>query len=213
MQEHYCVDKRRVYAAGFSNGGGLTDLLACDEKLSTRIAAFAIASGAFYKDGALKEPLFSQCAPGRHPIPIMEFHGEKDPVIHYDGKTTPDGETYSLDEWIEGWKLRNFCTLDSENEKLVLYDENVEKHTWACSNVKNVIVHYYIHGFGHGWPNTMSQDDDDQRYGPTYFDATPLVIDFFTKHILPLDVFPPAAFVPSSASNSVPTVGPAKDEL
>ena len=204
MQEHYCVDTRRVYAAGFSNGGGLTHLLACDEKLSTRIAAFAIASGAFYKDSALKEPLFGQCTPVRHPIPIMEFHGEKDPVIHYDGKTTPDGETYSLDEWIQDWKLRNFCIPDSENEKVVLYDGKVEKRTWTCSNVKDVIIHYYIHGFGHGWPSTMSQDDDDQRYGPTSFDATLLVMDFFKKHVLPLDVVQPAA---SS------TVGSPKDEL
>ena len=213
VEEHYCVDKRRVYAAGFSNGGGLTELLACDEKLSTRIAAFAIASGAFYKDSALKEPLFSHCSSGRYPIPIMEFHGEKDPVIHYDGKTTPDGETYSLDEWIQGWKLRNLCTSDAENEKLVLYYGNVEKRTWTCSNVKNVIVHYYIHGFGHGWPSTMSQDDDDQRYGPAHFDATPLVLDFFAKHVLSLDIVPPAASAPSSPSSSTSTVAPAKDEL
>jgi poly(3-hydroxybutyrate) depolymerase len=69
--------------AGNPMGGGLTDLLACNTKVSARLAATAIASGALYKDSALKEPLFSRCTPS-HVLPIMEFHGNKDLVEHYD---------------------------------------------------------------------------------------------------------------------------------
>jgi polyhydroxybutyrate depolymerase len=45
LQGQLCVDPRRVYAAGFSNGGGMTGWLACE--LAGRIAAFAMVSGAF----------------------------------------------------------------------------------------------------------------------------------------------------------------------
>lgn len=46
LQVKLCVDKTRIYAAGFSNGGGFASLLSC--KLSERIAAIAIVSGAMY---------------------------------------------------------------------------------------------------------------------------------------------------------------------
>jgi polyhydroxybutyrate depolymerase len=44
LQQDLCIDNQRIYATGFSNGGGMVNLLAC--KLSKRIAAFAPVSGA-----------------------------------------------------------------------------------------------------------------------------------------------------------------------
>ena len=183
IEQSYCIDTNRVYAAGFSNGGGLTDLLACDAKVSARLAAVAIASGAFYKDGALKEPLFSHCTPS-HVLPIMEFHGSKDPVEHYDGKTTPDGESYALPEWAEEWAVRNGCENGEQNRTVKLFNGNVEKSTWSCGQNEGIVTHYYIHGFGHGWPSTVPLENDYQRYGPTYLNATPVIMDFFSKHTL-----------------------------
>ena len=191
VENNYCIDLDRIYATGFSNGGGLVGLLACSVQLSQKIAAFAAASGAFYKDSALREPLFSNCDPRRSPVPIMEFHGSKDPIIHYDGKTTPDGHTYSLPEWLQDWAGRNGCEgSEDQNSTSVLYDGGVERSAWTCHGRKDVVVHYYIHGFGHGWPTTTPLDNDFQRYGPTYFNATPIVMDFFEKHpMLPLGDF------------------------
>ena len=185
LEAKLCFDKSRVYASGFSNGGGLTFLLACDSTVSSRLAAVAIASGAVYEDDALKEPLFSQCSPSYSPLPLMEFHGDKDPVIHYDGVTTPDGPSYSLPEWLQSWAVRNGCTADDEGTINMLYDDNVEKVTWSCNGKDDVVTHYYIHGFGHGWPSTTSLENDYQRFGPTYFNATPVIMEFFGKHTLP----------------------------
>lgn len=77
--DRYCLDSSRIYAAGKSNGGGLTGLLACDKKLSTQIAAFAPVSGAFYTKhaesvctGTFPQTVPIKCDPGRSPIPIME---------------------------------------------------------------------------------------------------------------------------------------------
>lgn len=181
LQKDYSVDTSQIYVAGFSNGGGLTALLACDPTASGRVAAFAMSSGAFYTDGALKEPLFSQCHPSRSPVPILEFHGDSDPVIHYDGKTTPDGVTYNIFEWVKDWAGRNGC--QGDGQRTLMYDGNVERYSWKHKE-EEVLIHYYIHGFGHGWPSTYPLNNDEQRHGPTYFNGTPIVLDFFNHFSL-----------------------------
>lgn len=183
--ERYCIDMRRIYAVGFSNGGGLTQLLACDRVLSSKFAAIAIASGAFYFDYVLKDPLFSHCTPAHTPLPAIEFHGDKDPVIDYHGKKTPDGQTYDIADWGLAWAERNGCSIDQQSKDSLLYDSSVERKAWRCGSSKETVVHYCIQDFGHGWPNTKEQDDDFQRYGPAKFNATSLIMDFFREHPMP----------------------------
>ena len=43
------IDKSRIFVVGLSNGRGMAHLLACSTTLTSRIAAFATASGAFCK--------------------------------------------------------------------------------------------------------------------------------------------------------------------
>jgi hypothetical protein len=75
-------------------------VLARNAKVSVRLVAAAIASGAFFKESALKEPLFSYYT-ASHVLPILKSHEGKDPVEYYTGKTTPDGGSYALPEWAE----------------------------------------------------------------------------------------------------------------
>lgn len=185
VQSDYSIDASRIYVAGFSNGGGLAVLLAGDPKASSRIAAFAISSGAFYKDEALKEPLFSHCHPSRIPVPILEFHGGSDPVIHYDGETTPDGPSYLVWDWVMEWAKRN--TGRTGCNQTLLYDGKVERYTFQTGENRKVLEHYFIHGFGHGWPTKRPLSNDEERHGPTYFDATPSVLDFFARFSLPTE--------------------------
>lgn len=180
----------RVYLVGFSNGGGLTHLLACDPEVSKQVAAAAIVSGAFYKDHSLKgdEPLFGICNKRDAPLPILEMHGSADPVIHYDGKSTPDGETYPIDEWLRDWRKRNGCEGAQSELKQDIHDGSVQKWEWWCGmgkeGTKEVEVHYYIRGFGHGWPSTRTQDDDGQRYGPVGWNGTDDIVTFLAGKTL-----------------------------
>ena len=171
----YCIALEHIYIVGFSNGGGLTNLVACDPEMSTRIAAAAIVSGAVYKDKSLKldkgETLFDVCKPGRTPVPLLEMHGSKDPVIHYDGKSTPDGETVPVEEFLEGWKVRNGCKEGGEPTwEGEVHGGSVKKRTWWCGEGKEqqeALGHYFIEGFGHGWPSIMGQrGDEGLRFGP-----------------------------------------------
>jgi poly(3-hydroxybutyrate) depolymerase len=93
----------------------------------------------------LKEPLFGHPNPSRRPIHFLEFHGDSDPVIHYDGKTTPDGPTYNVREYLEGWaKLNGSKPEPSRQEKL--FDGKVEKLSWDTEHTENVIQHYKFQG-------------------------------------------------------------------
>jgi len=182
LEATYSIDLSRIYAFGFSNGGGLTDLLACDANISKRIAAFAAASAAVYKDSSLKKPLFSHCPSQTPPTPFLEFHGTADPVIHYDGKGTPDGETYAVPERMREWATRNGCaTAAFFTTTTELFQGHVQRSSWTCGTYEDVVVHYRIEGFGHGIPSSKPMDNDEQRLGPTYFDAMPIVMDFFRR--------------------------------
>jgi len=85
VETEYCVDAKRVYAAGFSMGGGMAHYLGCE---AADVFA-AIAPGAF---DLLAE---NTCAPAR-PITVIAFRSESDAIVPYAGgeKTSaPNGFT------------------------------------------------------------------------------------------------------------------------
>lgn len=92
LETTFNIDTSRIYAAGKSNGGGFTGLLACDPEATKRIAAFAPVSGAFY---LTQNQTLPACTPSRTPIPILEFHGWKDTTIPYLGGINTRGNANS----------------------------------------------------------------------------------------------------------------------
>jgi poly(3-hydroxybutyrate) depolymerase len=190
IESNFCVDKSRIYVTGFSNGGGLVHLLACDPVLSSRIAAYAIASGAFFTGNAIhQDSLFDPklCKPNRSPIPMMEFHGDDDDMIHYNGRDNFDGATYPIDGWLRKWSERNGCDFN-KGHKEQLFDGRVSKYNWDCGGPEaSVLQHYILHGIGHAWPS-VSLLRDDEIVGsddPMIFDATPIIKEFFDQFELP----------------------------
>jgi polyhydroxybutyrate depolymerase len=71
-----CIDPKRVYAAGFSMGGGMTNYVACHA--SDIFAAFAPA--AF----DLLQEIMADCKPSR-PITVVAFRGTADTYVPYEG--------------------------------------------------------------------------------------------------------------------------------
>ena len=71
-----CVDPKRVYATGFSMGGGMVHYLACH---AADVFA-AVAPSAF----DLLQENAGGCQPAR-PITVISFRGNADPLIPYDG--------------------------------------------------------------------------------------------------------------------------------
>ncbi|CAN9262045.1 unnamed protein product [Alternaria alternata] len=179
-----CIDESRIYAAGLSNGGGLTGLLMCDPKLNKRFAAFATVAGAFYPDASLTEPLFQGgCLPnlqGRA-LPYMNLHGLNDSVVAYDGNNNPPPASIPVLNWVEGWAKHDNCL--SNPPAVNIASDKVTERRWQCNGVKDVVVHRTIQGFGHGWPSRKAQGEpfDTLRNGPTTWDATPFILEWFAK--------------------------------
>lgn len=83
VEASFCVDPKRVYASGFSMGGGMAHYLGCE---AADIFA-AVAPGAF---DLLAE---NTCAPAR-PITVISFRSESDSVVPYAGgekQNAPNG--------------------------------------------------------------------------------------------------------------------------
>ena len=71
-----CIDTKRIYAVGFSMGGGMSNWLAC--KAADIFAAVGPASFDLTKQN---EP---DCKPSR-PLTVIEWRGKNDTVVPYDG--------------------------------------------------------------------------------------------------------------------------------
>lgn len=165
LQRQLCVDPSRIYAAGKSNGGGFTGVLAC--RLPGRIAAFAPVSGAFY-------PQSGPCEPSR-PAPIIDFHGTADTTIPYTGDSARG--LPPIPDWLDGWAARDRC--HGEPAVKDAYDGVVRIERWR--HCRADLVHYRVSGLGHDWPSTRPNPDSDV---PAVFDATPVIMRFFADHPL-----------------------------
>jgi polyhydroxybutyrate depolymerase len=163
LQGRLCVDPARVYAGGFSAGGGVAAWLACE--LAGRIAAVATASGQL-----VAEP--GGCRPSR-PVPILAVHGTGDPVIPYGGRPAdPDSPLRlpALPAWLAGWAARDGCTVDSA---VFLDSLEVTGMRWSGCRGGAEVVHYRINGGGHPAPRTIA--------GRSFAEV---LWDFFASHQL-----------------------------
>jgi polyhydroxybutyrate depolymerase len=168
LQSTWCINPDRIYAIGFSNGGGMVNLLAC--KLAGRIAAFASVSGAY-------PAVPGGCHPMR-PVPFMELHGTGDGVVPYGGsvfKSYPP-----VTRWLQQWAQRDGCV----SKPTVFFNQaGVIGEKWTGCRDHVSIVHYMIGGMGHVWPRHIIIRFRDQS---TTLDASTLIWAFIRGYALPL---------------------------
>ncbi len=171
LSQQYIIDPKRIYADGFSNGGGMSFVLAC--MLSDRIAAIGTVSGAYnFK--------WQSCQQKR-PVPLIAFHGTDDPVVPFGGGIThsPIEELPPILEWIEGYAAHNGCTLERVQLESI---GKVSGFKYLGCDKNSVVVFYTIHEGGHSWPGSRSLT----RFivGETNQDikASELIWQFFTEH-------------------------------
>jgi polyhydroxybutyrate depolymerase len=95
-----CIDRKRVYATGMSNGAGLAHRLACEA--ADVIAAIAAASADLVTD---------PCTPAR-PISELSVRGLDDTMVKYAGGNTGSTGWYSpgAKGTLEIWKKIDGCT-------------------------------------------------------------------------------------------------------
>lgn len=155
-----CVDERRVYSAGLSNGGMMSHRLACE--LSDRFAAIAPVA-AYNGAGA--------CNTAR-PVPVISFHGTDDPLVAYGLAVLAN----------DGWVERNGCNPEPQETF-----RNGDSHcdTYAGCNGGAEVVFCTVDGGGHTWPGGL--DLSSFGFGKTTQDlsANDAMWELFERHALP----------------------------
>jgi polyhydroxybutyrate depolymerase len=190
-EQTLCVDTRRIFVAGFSNGAIMSSILACS--LADRIAAVAPIAG--IRD-------FRRCRPDR-PMPIVAFHGTEDQVLSFDGGLGPvglnlptdvPGQTVgqarpqlakgkSIPDTAAAWAKRNGCKKKPTPDSIAA---DVTMLRYSDCDGGAAVELYEIIGGGHSWPGSEFSRAIESVIGPVTFsiDANELMWDFFQKHPL-----------------------------
>ncbi|MEV6864907.1 PHB depolymerase family esterase [Streptosporangium subroseum] len=169
LENRLCVDQRRVYATGKSNGAGFTGLLAC--RMADRIAAIAPVAGAFY-------PATDQdCRPSR-PVPVIDFHGTGDATIPYTGDA--DRGLPAIPDWVAAWAQRDNCA-KRVHDRVTEPDITVSR--WVGCDKGAEVRHVAVSGGGHTWPGADSYSGGG--YTTQTIEAHQVLWDFLRRHRLP----------------------------
>ena len=185
LVEQGTVDGARMYVAGFSNGGFMTQLLAC--QAPHVFAAFASVGAA----GFGGQP--SACGPPRRTA-LLFLHGTHDSVVPWDGfrQETPQGPVTllaSVAQTMTFWAERLGCSLEARTTLLPSLARNPTTRTQvseflgcpAGAELQLVAVQ----GGGHNWPGHPGVLPPQVAGNvSTDIDASELIYRFFERHAL-----------------------------
>lgn len=128
VSQRYSVDAKRVYLVGHSNGGFMSNRLACD--LSARIAAIVSLAGAQFSD-------ISRCQP-EQPVAVLQVHGDLDQTVYYIGGMFFGKSYLSAADTVGGWAMLNGCDAspsvagDLDVEPTILGNETKVERYGGC---------------------------------------------------------------------------------
>jgi len=165
------LDRKRVYACGFSGGGSFSHYLGITT--TNRFAAIApVCTMSGWNDpdtGALVVP-----PPALQPIPVLMVRGNLDARRPYNGGPNNTGQlTFSAAEDVDYWTNQNSCTSTVLTNSLAI---NVTQFTHPnCTGTTEVQL-IRIGGMPHIWPDAP----DGFNYN-----ANVDVIDFLLTHVRP----------------------------
>ena len=170
----YNIDPARIYANGFSNGGGMSFVLSC--QLSERIAAIGSVAGAYLMP-------WSACQPAR-PVPTIVFHGTADPIVPYLGGPSRSFNLPfpSVPEWVEALARQQGC---SGAPQVIPAEGKVSGVQYTGCAAGAEVVFYTIEDGGHAWPGGKPLPKFIVGHTSADIDATRTMWAFFQRHRLP----------------------------
>jgi polyhydroxybutyrate depolymerase len=139
--KNLALDKRRIYVAGFSDGGRMAHHLGC--KLAPTIAAIAVVSGSLKDDS---------CSPSKV-MSVLAVHGTSDDQVPFDDPalTNPPaplfGVAATLPPSIQFWIAANGCGSGTQDRPAA----DVLRTAFVTCNGAEVVF-YTIEGGSHAWP-------------------------------------------------------------
>lgn len=175
ISDEYCIDPKRIYATGMSNGGFLAHRLGCE--LADTFAAIAPVAGVL---GVTP----GDCRPTR-PVPVLQFHGTSDNIVPYGGGNPMVNlgipgtlDFRSVEETIRTWRNLNGCI----GEPVIIYDKgDAVCEQWANCQGGSEVTLCTIDRGGHTWPGGVPLPGGTSKD----ISATETMAEFFAAHWLP----------------------------
>ncbi len=137
VQTRTCLDRGRVYATGFSNGGFMSYRLAC-EAAETFVAIAPVA-------GVVSVDL-ETCAPSQ-PVSVIHFHGMSDFNVLYEGR--PWLGVPGVPELMAHFAAHEGC---APEPVVTLELDDVVCETWPGCRTGTEVSVCRVDGGGHCWP-------------------------------------------------------------
>jgi|RhiMethySRZTD1v2_1073278.scaffolds.fasta_scaffold05942_6 polyhydroxybutyrate depolymerase len=156
-----CVDKRRVYSTGMSNGGYMSEHNGCFAADFYAAVAPVSALGMARAD-----------CPASRPITIVSFNGTEDPLVSY----------AVSQQSMAGWVTRNGCSGDPERTP---YGGSY-CDTWKTCKAGVIVKACTITGMNHCWPgNPLVLPGFCASGGLSDMDANQIMYDVLQTMVLP----------------------------
>ena len=133
------IDSKRIYAAGYSNGGFMSYYLACNSKKFAAIGSVA---------GTMLDDSYQSCN-ANFPTAMINIHGTNDFDVPYDGNTYYP----SIPEVVDWWK--NFNNTPNE-DLLTNQDGSIEQYIYYNDAGDRYVEHIKIIGGGHYWDDKLN---------------------------------------------------------
>jgi polyhydroxybutyrate depolymerase len=183
LERTLCINTAEVFSVGMSNGAQMSSLLGC--RLPDRISGVAPIAGVEYNQPC-----------NGPPVPVIAFHGLKDPFVpyaggglnsvtiasenFYRGKVPPGtAKPTGVDDSMKNWARHNGC---AANYVEIRISPEVRKRVWQHCRAATEL--YIIDNGGHAWPGHCVPGFE-QSFGPCTndIDATSLIWAFFFRDL------------------------------
>lgn len=143
------ISQKMIYAAGFSDGAGMTHSLAC--RLSGRIAAAAMVATPFSQ---LMEDSYKPL----QPVPVLIIQGTVDPICKFGGGAVGiqgvNITTLPIRALVNYWIGYDGVSSTPKTIELprINDDTKVDIEEYAANSGTAEVVFYIVNGGGHTWP-------------------------------------------------------------
>ncbi len=200
------IDRQRVYVTGLSNGGFMTQRLACT--MQNHFAAFAsVAATAPYG--------IEQFCEGAGAVPVLMMNGRDDRIVPWEGITRQTSAGRSVyfaapvEQTVRFWQSHNSCGDDYLFETLPQVDEATTTNVYRARNCPDdaPVILYEIEGGGHVWPGIRPVESELLGTSTDDFNASEVIWEFFQGFEL---AEAPAESTPAAPE---PTPEPATEDI
>ena len=135
------IDNKRIYAAGYSNGGFMSYYLACNSKKFAAIGSVA---------GTMLDDSYQNCN-AQFPTAMINIHGTDDFDVPYVGNSYYP----SIPDVVDWWKNFNNTT----NEDLLTnQDGSIEQYIYYNNAGDRFVEHIKVIGGSHYWDDKLNYE-------------------------------------------------------